>query len=196
MATDEANPADLYDEERSAIASAVESRRREFAAGRMLARRLLGSLGLEGPLRRTPEGPPAWPGGVLGSIAHCSTLAAAAVCRTDDCAGLGIDLEPRAPLPPDIADLVLTSPQERSLAAEDPDGGLRVFCAKEAFYKAVYPLIRRIVDFDAVDVSSVSPDGFLVQLRIEAGPLRPGDLLSGRWAVSSSHVAAALVVPG
>ena len=196
MSPDQADPADLYAEERETVAAAVEARRREFAAGRILSRRLLGSLGFEGPLGRTPEGPPAWPDGVRGSIAHCATLAAAAISRAGDCAGLGIDLEPRAPLAPDVAALVLTSPEELRLAAEDPDGGLRVFCAKEAFYKAIYPLIRRIVDFDAVAVSSVSPDAFLAQLRIEAGPLRPGDVLAGRWAVSGSHVAAALVVPG
>jgi hypothetical protein len=75
-----ANPEGLPREERSIVAAAVDSRRREFAAGRILARRLLQSLGFDGPLKRNSDGTPVWPAGIFRSITHCATLATRSTC--------------------------------------------------------------------------------------------------------------------
>jgi 4'-phosphopantetheinyl transferase EntD len=191
-----ANPEALPREERAIVAAAVESRRREFAAGRMLARRLLQSLGFEGPLNRMRDGTPAWPPGIVGSITHCATLAAA-VCRSGNCAGLGIDVDIRQPLPSEVAVLVLTSDEAYWTASREAnaDAGILVFCAKEAFYKAIYPLTRQIIEFDSVNIMPArSGAGFSAELLIDVGPFRRGDVLPGSWNTSQSHVAAAVAI--
>jgi len=192
-----ANPEALPREERAIVATAVESRRREFAAGRILAGRLLQSLGFEGPLKRMTDGTPAWPTGIVGSITHCATFAAAAVCRSEDCSGLGIDVDMRRPLPSDVAALVLTSDEAYWTASTETsaDAGLLVFCAKEAFYKAIYPLTRQIIEFNAVNITPArSGKGFSAELLIDVGPFRRGDVLPGTWKTSQSHTAAAVII--
>lgn len=190
-----ADPRALHPYELAVVAGAVERRRREFAAGRILARKLLSVLGFEGPLLRDADGPPTWPSGVRGSISHCATLAAVAMCRAEDCGGLGIDVEPRQALAPDVGGLVLAAEAERVLAAADPEAGLRVFCAKEAVYKAIYPITGESLDFDAVLIRPAPrSDGFLGEIRTATGPFRPGDLVPGRWRASRTHLAAAVVL--
>lgn len=190
-----ANPEALPWQERAIVAAAVESRRREFAAGRMLARRLLQSLGFEGPLNRTRDGTPAWPPGIVGSISHCATLAAAAVCRSGNCAGLGIDVDIRQPLSSEIAMRILTSDEAYWTASceANADAGILVFCAKEAFYKAIYPLTRQVIEFNSVNITPAGK-GFSAELLIDVGPFRRGDVLPGRWNTSQSHVAAAVAI--
>lgn len=188
-----ANWHDLYAEERDIAREAVWQRRLEFAAGRILAREPLSSFGHQGPLLRSAAGPPVWPDGIVGSISHCASLAAVAICRSRDSAGIGIDVEPRIPLPPEIADLVLTSDSERVIAAGD--GGLRVFCAKEAVYKAIFPLTLEIIEFDAVRVwETRSGECFSAELRVGTGSFPAGHVFQGRWKSSDKHVAAAVLL--
>jgi 4'-phosphopantetheinyl transferase EntD len=163
----------------------------------MLARHLLQSLGVEGPLNRMRDGTPAWPPGIVGSITHCATLAAAAVCRSENCAGLGIDVDIRQPLSSEVAMLVLTSDEAYWTASweANADAGLLVFCAKEAFYKAIYPLTRQIIEFNSVNIMPArSGKGFSAELLIDVSPFRRGDVLSGTWKTSQSHVAAAVAI--
>ena len=84
---------DLHPEERSAVADAIESRRREFAAGRALARRQLARLGVDpGPIPARADRTPIWPEGVVGSISHCADLCAVVVARADAFRSLGLDV--------------------------------------------------------------------------------------------------------
>lgn len=194
-----ADGATLLPEERMFVASAVEQRRREFAAGRSLARSLLASFGKEAPLRREADGRPVWPPGIVGSITHCATLAAVAIAKADDCAGIGIDIEANRPLPPGVARLILGEQEQQWIRRSDPRLGaetlLRVFCAKEALYKAIYPLARCALPPQALIVErSARNDGFVARLAIEGTPFPKNALLEGRWAVRHGHVAAAVVI--
>jgi 4'-phosphopantetheinyl transferase EntD len=94
---------------------------------------------------------PMWPAGVTGSISHAAGLAVAVTApTTHGVAGLGVDIEPAEPLDAELWAHVLT-PAERALCeASDDDRGLhatRIFSAKEAAFKAVYPLLGAEVDF-------------------------------------------------
>lgn len=189
----------LRPEERIFVASAVERRRREFAAGRSLARSLLAALGKEAPLPREADGRPAWPPGIVGSITHCATLAAVAIASADDCAGIGIDIEVDRPLPLGVARLILSEQEQRWIRRSDPglaaETLLRVFCAKEALYKAIYPLARCALPLNALIVErSARNDGFVARLGIEGTPFPKDALLEGRWAVRRGHVAAAVMI--
>lgn len=189
----------LLPEERTFVVAAVERRRREFAAGRSLARGLLATLGKAAPLCREADGRPAWPPGIVGSITHCATLAAVAVARADDCAGIGIDIEANRPLPQGVARRILGEQEQQWIRRSDPrlaaETLLRVFCAKEALYKAIYPLARHALPPQALIVErSARNDGFVARLAVEGTPFPKDAVLEGRWAVRRGHVAAAVVI--
>lgn len=145
---------DLFPEENLAMARAVSRRRAEFAAGRRAARQAMAQLGL--PAAAIPMGAdraPAWPGGVVGSISHAGALGVAVVARAGTFRSLGVDLEHDAPLD---ADLIAEICRPEELAAVPPEArgmqATRLFSAKEAAYKAHYPLVRRIYGFHGLSV--------------------------------------------
>src|SRR5579871_596831 len=144
----EENP-DLLPPELDAIATAAPKRRREFAAVRSCARRALAELGLPpAPVLPGPSGEPAWPPGVVGSMTHCQGYRACALGRAAEFAAIGIDAEPHAPLPDGVLAMV-TSDAERAALAELAGAAPEtcwdriLFCAKEAVYKAWFPVTGR-----------------------------------------------------
>lgn len=143
----------LMPEEAIAFGSSVVKVRRASGAARIVARQLLARIGIAGcALPKADGGAPVWPPGVVGSMSHHSRVAVAAVALCRNFSALGIDIEPAEPLPPDLLDLVAT-PKERKRIAEDPFNGRLLFAAKEAVYKAVYPLDRTFLDHHDVEVS-------------------------------------------
>jgi 4'-phosphopantetheinyl transferase EntD len=151
--TDPRTAAELWPQEIAAITRAVPKRRAEFAAGRAAARAAMAELG-RAPCT-IPQGPdraPLWPAGLSGSIAHCDDCCIAAVANNADYKTLGVDIEPATPLDPDLTDIICTK-AEREWLANQSDPALAakmIFSAKEAIYKAQYPLTRKIIGFDAV----------------------------------------------
>jgi 4'-phosphopantetheinyl transferase EntD len=164
-----------------------EGRRREFAAGRALARRALLAAGLEPvAVARDARGAPVWPPGAVGSVTHCAGYAAAAVGPARRVRALGVDAEPALPLPAGVLDEIAL-PDERAdlrrLARARPDGcwDRLLLCAKEAVYKAWNPLTGRWLGFEDVRIT-VHAGGTFATSVPGAGP-RVGRLrLRGRWA--------------
>jgi 4'-phosphopantetheinyl transferase EntD len=186
-------PDDLFPEERGVIEGAAEQRRREFTTGRALARQALGRLGIA-PVAITvgERGAPVWPPGVVGSITHCLGYRACAVAKTDDLTALGIDAEVHAPLPAGVLDRVAFGPERTMVAG----GGAGVhldrvlFSAKEAVYKAWFPLTGRWLGFEDAEVD-IDAGRFHARL-VVPGPVTE---LHGRWRVAGGLVATAIVVP-
>ena len=160
----------LLDDEAASIASPVPAARRASGAARIVARHLLAQLGHAGVrLPKGASGEPIWPAGIAGSIAHDDTIAVAAVGRKRDVGSVGIDIEPAVLLPPDMLELIAT-PQELHKIADDPLRGKLLFAAKEAVYKAVYPLDRVFLEFRDIEVDlagrkAVTRTGRVVALR-------------------------------
>ena len=143
----------LMPKEAAAFATSVVAVRRASGAARIVARQLLAQVGLAGcALPKATSGAPIWPDGIVGSISHDSLVAVAAVAMRHDFSALGIDIEPAEALPSDLLDLVVT-PQERAKLDDDPYQGRLLFAAKEAVYKAVYPLDQTFLDHHDVEVS-------------------------------------------
>jgi len=83
---------------------------------------------------------------------------------------LGIDVEPAELLPPELLDLIAT-PREQLRICDDPYRGRLLFAAKEAVYKAVYPLDQMFLDHhdihvDLADRKAVLRNGRVVELRV------------------------------
>lgn len=163
----------LMPEEALAFATSVIKVRRASGAARIVARQLLTKVGIvECALPKAEGGAPVWPSGIVGSMSHDSHVAVATIALSRDFSRLGIDIEPAEPLPADLLDLVVT-PQERTQIGADPFLGRLLFVAKEAVYKAVYPLDRTFLDHYDVEVSlsrreAVVRNGRTVQLMFSA----------------------------
>jgi 4'-phosphopantetheinyl transferase EntD len=172
----------LLDEEAQSIASPAVAVRRASAAARIVARQLLAQLGFAAsPLPKDQAGVPIWPQGIIGSLAHDDRVAVAAVARRSAFKAVGIDVEPAKPLPPELLDLVAT-PQERRSIGDDPGRGRLLFAAKEAVYKAVYPLDRVFLEYHDIEVDLAS----------RKAVVRNGRVLALRYCMSSHVVVLAL----
>jgi 4'-phosphopantetheinyl transferase EntD len=142
----------LLPEEAAVFAGSVIERRRASGAARILARELLAQLGCSPTtaLPKSASGAPIWPTGIIGSLAHDSRFAIAAVGKRDAVAALGIDIEPAEDLPFEL-DLIAT-PRERLAVISNSYSGRLLFTAKEAVYKAVYPLDKVFLEHHDVEI--------------------------------------------
>jgi 4'-phosphopantetheinyl transferase EntD len=156
----------LYDAEQEAVRRAVPKRRREFLAGRKLARACLEDLGLPScAIPMDVHRAPIWPKGVVGSISHSNHLCAALVAPDTVLSAVGIDVEEAPVLKADLHELVLT-PKERSWLSALPEGrhgplGRLFFSVKESVYKCQFPLTNHVLEFHDVEVElGVGETGF------------------------------------
>jgi len=201
-----ADPSDLtpLPEEEPLIARSVAKRRNEFVTVRYCARQALGDLGLPPvPILKGDKGEPCWPEGVVGSLTHCEGFRGAVVGRVADVRSVGIDAEPHAVLPKGVLDAI-SLPAERAELGALPGAAhwdRILFCAKEATYKAWFPLTHRWLGFEDAHITftvdgSGSAGGFesriLVDPQAESGP--PLTSLSGRWSVDDGLVLTAIVL--
>jgi 4'-phosphopantetheinyl transferase EntD len=195
----------LFPEEEALITRATEKRRLEFAAGRECAREALAALGMgKTPILRGYRGAPQWPAGIAGSITHCPGYCAAAVARTGDLAAIGLDAEPNAALPGGVLELI-SLPAERArlrdltTARPEISWDCLLFCAKEAVYKAWFPLTGRWLGFADADVTINAADGtFSARLLVPApglGGTRLDGGFTGRWLSSGNLILTAIAVP-
>ncbi|MFD0021148.1 4'-phosphopantetheinyl transferase [Streptomyces sp. NPDC058382] len=203
VAYDDPPEARLHPAEEAAVARAVESRRREFTTVRHCARTALNELGFRyEPLVPGHRGAPSWPDGVVGSMTHCAGFRAAAVARVGELASLGIDAEPALALKPGMLHSVsLPAERERvrDLAATRPEVAWDrlLFSAKEAVYKAWFPLTGVFLDFPEAEIR-LEPGGTFRAALLVPGPVVGGravGVFHGRWAVRGGLLATAVGVP-
>ena len=180
----------LFPEEEALIARAVDKRRREFTTARACARNALAALGVPpAPILPGERGAPQWPPGIVGSITHCAGYRAAAAVRACDVLTIGLDAEPDEALPGGVLEAVsLPGERERlrDLAAAAPGTcwDRLLFCAKEATYKAWFPLARGCLGFEEADISINATDGTFESRLLVPAPDVGGSPLTGfngRW---------------
>jgi 4'-phosphopantetheinyl transferase EntD len=191
-------------EEEPLIARSVAKRRNEFITVRYCARQALGELGLPPvPILKGDKGEPCWPDGVVGSLTHCEGFRGAVVGKRDEVRSLGIDAEPHDVLPNGVLGAISLPGERAELSVLSP--GLHwdriLFCAKEATYKAWFPLTHRWLGFEDAHITfTVDGSGdtgtfesrILIDPAAESGaPLRA---LSGRWTVRGGLALTAIVL--
>jgi len=171
----------LLHEEIASLSFPGIERRRASGAARRVARELMNSMGFAGlPILRSTFGAPIWPAGVIGSMAHDDRIAVAAVGLLRDLDA--VDIEPAAPLPQDMLELI-TTPRERNATADSPVRAKLLFVIKEAVYKAVYPLDHEFLDFHDIEVD----------LACRLATTRAGLTLALHWCVFSHVLVVATV---
>jgi 4'-phosphopantetheinyl transferase EntD len=185
-------------EEAAAIAGAVPGRQEEFHAGRRAARDALqradtGEASLPEvhaatPLRRDAQGRPCWPDGYTGSISHGGGLAVAVAGSRRLFRSLGIDLEARGAVRPELWQEVLTHTEQAFLQGLDPaqrvGAATLVFGLKEAFFKCQSPLAGSWLEFGEVEVR-LGPDGFAEVQSPLCGPLSL--VPKARWGIAGAY---------
>ncbi len=164
------DPALLLPAEAALLGRAVPKRAREFAAGRVCARRALAEFGItDFAIERAADRQPLWPAGMVGSITHTTGFCAAVVAARDTTAGIGLDTEvagggPLGGTPPEDEPRggpagVLPHLWPSICSAQEIDwleslpmpvrirAATLIFSAKEAFYKCQYPLTLERLGF-------------------------------------------------
>jgi 4'-phosphopantetheinyl transferase EntD len=200
------DPADveLFPEEEALLARAVDKRRREFTTARACARGALAQLGVApAPILPGERGAPGWPPGIVGSITHCAGYRAAAVAAVGDAATIGVDAEPDEALPDGVL-TVISLPGERARlqdlgqTAPGTNWDRLLFCAKEATYKAWFPLARRWLGFEDADIT-IDPVNGTFQTSLLVPPPAVGGAplagFAGRWMARDGLILTAITLP-
>ena len=193
-------------EEEPLIAKSVAKRRNEFITVRHCARIAMGELGVPPvPILKGEKGEPRWPDGVVGSLTHCTGYRGAVVGRAGAVRSVGIDAEPHDVLPDGVLGAIALEVERHEIAAL-PDGlqwDRILFCAKEATYKAWFPLTERWLGFeDAHVVFDLDSPGrgttgvFVSKILVDGAALSgpPLTALRGRWSVERGLVLTAIVL--
>lgn len=178
-----------------------EKRMREFLSGRTYARWALRTLELAcPPISRNPDGSPAWPEGVVGSISHTRDYCAVAVAPKMHFHGLGLDVEDLHSVNQALRNRICTKEESDQLVsygdAERMGQLTFLFSAKEAFYKLQVPMTGTWVGFQDVTVSKGKDGRFTVRLLKDIGPgfLR-GDQFPGRYWYDDRRVFTLMGLP-
>lgn len=205
--------AELYDdppdltplpEEAPLVARSVAKRRNEFVTVRHCARIALGEIGVPpAPILKGDKGEPCWPDGVVGSLTHCDGFRGAVVGRQGQVRSVGIDAEPHGVLPKGVLDAISLPVERHQISALPAElhWDRILFCAKEATYKAWYPLTHRWLGFEDAHITfTVDGTGtagtfrstILVDPAAEHGP--PLNALDGRWSVAGGIALTAITL--
>ena len=207
---EEVDPAGTLDEllpdEQAQVARAVDKRVRDFRAGRHCARRALQRLGARlAPLLNDGERAPRWPKGVVGSITHCTGLAAAAVAKADAQLGLGLDVEPDTAIERKLWSTIVVESEMSWLDRLAPERAGRIakliFSCKESFFKLQFPRTRQMIGFEAARLQLgdelLQPRGVFVLTILHdlPPPFSRGERMLGRFAVEDGLVRTAMQLP-
>jgi 4'-phosphopantetheinyl transferase EntD len=198
-----------YPGEEALIAQASPKRRAEFVTARHCARVALAKLNIpHQPILRGSKREPLWPNGTIGTLTHCDGFRGAAVAHSLMLRSLGVDAEPHLPLPDGVLGQVALAEEQawlKAVADAGPHGssGLHwdrlLFCAKEATYKAWFPLTERWLGFEDARITfeAAPPQGdaqgmgtFHVQLLVPGQTLKgqPLATFEGRWLVAGGLI--------
>jgi 4'-phosphopantetheinyl transferase EntD len=192
---------DAFPEEQAIVQNSVSRRRKEFFTVRRCAREALSEMGIRpAPILSGAHGEPLWPDGVVGSMTHCPNYRAAVVASRDRFSTVGIDAEPNLALPDRLVSMICMG-NEIDQLKEWPLSGVALdrlmFSAKEATYKAWYPLTHRWLGFEDVTVTIYVDGSFDARLLVDGPHVdkhRLG-LFSGQWVASHDLLVTSIVVP-
>ncbi|PAK93548.1 4'-phosphopantetheinyl transferase family protein [Brevibacterium casei] len=200
---DGGRPLPAWSEEVACVEGAVPRRQIEFVTTRECARRALQRLGLPpGPIPVGTHREPVWPPGIVGSLTHGANLHAAAVALKRQYRAVGIDVEPNTSLPKGTLDLIASTAERLALASLETSWPTvawdrLLFSAKEAMFKAWFPLTGQWLDYQervlSIDPVTGTFTGCL-PLDSEARSRFRISSIDGRWGISEDRVLTAVAL--
>lgn len=157
----------------SNIANAVIKRQAEFLAGRYAAKLAIRFCGASDTYVGIGENrAPIWPDGILGSISHSDNRAICVAALHDSVLGIGVDIEEImdtstcAAIREQVHDNDELEIFRRSGFSDEIATSL-IFSAKESFFKAAYPRVKRYFGFEFARAIRVDPKESIIILAID-----------------------------
>lgn len=165
-----------YQSDVDAVINAVTSRQREYIAGRVLARELLGRLGVNAhTIASGPKREPLWPSGIVGSISHNELFCAVVVAQNSVVTSVGIDIETTGRIDRQLWGHLFTEEETKHLLQLEPVAQTRqatvFFSIKEAFYKYQFPITQGWVGFRDVSVHQEDASFYRLTAQINDAPV-------------------------
>ncbi|MFC1744910.1 4'-phosphopantetheinyl transferase [Candidatus Riflebacteria bacterium] len=169
----------IFATEKEALSrGAVEKRCLDFFAGRQAAHLAMQAINMEPcPIPVGEKNEPLWPENITGSISHSCGIALAAVALKANVRLIGVDLEDKMRRLQNfsrILQMVCCYQAEKKWVLEEKNPAaqqvrfLQVFSAKEAFYKAFFPIFKQRFFFNAVEMLwEDSCKGFSGEIKLE-----------------------------
>ena len=187
----------LHPLEKSLASQAVNARKAELGDARWCAHQALGEVGAPAgePILRGERGMPLWPEGFTGSMTHTEGLRAAVAAPLTTVRSLGLDAEPNEELPAEVLPMIARSGELLQLAELRPQVSAPdrlLFCAKEATYKAWFPLTHRWRGFEDAEISLRSDGTLIAYLLVRPTPV---PFIAGRWVERDGYFIVAMTVP-
>jgi enterobactin synthetase component D len=144
---------------------------------------------------------PLWPNGIVGSISHDKVWVGAAVAKTSDLLGIGIDFEIKGRAKLNLKNQI-TSNYDISTheGLSETELLTMIFSMKECLYKALYPLVNKFFGFEDAAVTEINTQEGTFEIKLLtklSEQFRPGEyyLFKGRFVILPESVLAALEIP-
>ena len=177
------------------LTNSVDVRKAEFGDARWCAHRAIEELTGKPsakPILRGERGMPIWPNQITGSMTHTNGFRAAVVAPRLLVRSIGVDAEIAQPLPEGVlasiaSERELSRMGETGLACADR----LLFCAKEATYKAWFPLTGRWLGFEDADIDLRADGTFISYILVRPTPVH---FIEGHWTVENGYVIATAIV--
>lgn len=177
------------------LTGAVAKRKAEYLAGRYCAHYLLRQSGCLEPVLIAADRAPIWPAGWRGSVSHSEDIAIAVVSAEDDSLHPGVDIEHLQPeIMLESADMFVSRTEQAQLSCCGLDKEwalLLAFSAKESLFKALYPRVQQMFDFDAAAMVALDPANQRFTLRLNktlSDAFPAGSQFSGEYYFSEGTV--------
>ena len=177
----------LLQEEAALIQNMGPSRVQDFTAGRHAARLAQKLLGLsEQPILQSKR-VPIWPPGQCGSISHNRDFALAGV--STGLRGLGVDVESRGRVTQRLHKTLFRPDEEVSFSGAPTAAPDIAFSAKEAGYKALYPIGETFIGFQEASIHFDWPNcQFFIRYHGAHGLNRALESGIGYWRMTQDHI--------
>ena len=178
--------ASLFPEEAKEISSMAQARQAAFSSGRYCAHTAQREIGrTPAPVVRQGR-VPIWAENLRGSITHSQDIVAAVVSST--VRGVGVDVERLNRVEERLYSRLFT-PTEIEAIDGNREAATLMFSAKEAGYKAIYPLGQAYIGFQEAQIElDVDRQRFRIEYLGEHVPNRLLNRGFGAWQVHLNHV--------
>jgi len=185
---------ELLQTETAEMEAMAETRQLGYSSGRHCAHLAQAMLGLEVQAIGREARVPLWPAHSVGSITHSPGIAGA--ISSTSCRGVGIDLEQRGRVSVKLHATLFTQAERSRLGVNGAAAADIMFSAKEAGYKAVYPLVGRYIGFQEAEIHLDIAEGtFTIDYVGDYSPNRALNTGLGYWRVHADHVLTVFMIP-
>lgn len=139
------------------LQKAVNKRRAEYLASRYCLQQAMSTMGVEQfILHNDEERAPLWPAGVRGSLSHTyQRICALLTRRCDVLPGIDCERMMAEEHALEMAHMIVNAAEKARIMQLELSFACAltvVFSAKESLYKAIWPELRRFIDFSAAEV--------------------------------------------